>query len=119
MIAAMPWKLTVRAGPRVERSTFAGNTVAGFGVNSTTGDSTTSVALAHNAFSRNGSTVGDDELEGDGLAAAGFPADEHVPLGQGDMGVGAHFVGAQVHRLPDRQRRLRHGGGCHGFTSFR
>ena len=51
--------------------------------------------------------VGDDELEGDGLAAAGFAADEHVPLGQGDLDPAAQFVGAQVDRFPDRQRRDR------------
>ena len=29
--------------------------------------------------------VGDDELEGDGLAAAGLAADDNVPLGEGDV----------------------------------
>ena len=38
--------------------------------------------------------VGHDQLEGDGLAAAGFAADEHVPLGEGDLDVAAQFVGA-------------------------
>ena len=51
--------------------------------------------------------VGDDELQGDGLAAAGFAADEHVPLGEGDLDAVAEFVGAQVDGLPDRQRRDR------------
>src|SRR5262249_55480682 len=45
--------------------------------------------------------VGDDELQGDGLAAAGFAADEHVPLGEGDLDPVAQLVGAQVHRIPD------------------
>ena len=65
--------------------------------------------------------VGDDQLQGDGLAAAGFPADEHVALGEGDVDLVAHFVGAQVHGLPDRQR---HGAGQgavrgHHWFSFR
>ena len=51
--------------------------------------------------------VGDDQLQGDGLAAAGFAADEHVPLGEGDFDAAAEFVGAQVDRVPDRQRRDR------------
>ena len=49
--------------------------------------------------------VGDDELQGDGLAAAGFAADEHVALGEGDFDAVAEFVGAQVDGFPDRQRR--------------
>ena len=58
--------------------------------------------------------VRDDELQGDGLAAAGFPADEHVPLGEGDMDALAQFVGAQVHRLPDRQPAAGQHLRCHG-----
>jgi hypothetical protein len=38
--------------------------------------------------------VGDDELEGDGFAAPGFAADEHVPLGQGDLDPAAQLVTA-------------------------
>ena len=47
--------------------------------------------------------VGDDQLEGDGLAASWFPADEHVPLCEVDVDRVAGFVGAQVDRVPDRQ----------------
>ena len=45
----------------------------------------------------------DDQLEGDGLAASGFPADEHVPLCEVDVDAAAGFVGAEVDRVPDRQ----------------
>jgi hypothetical protein len=61
----------------------------------------------HQAAIRRQGTVGDDELQGDGLAAAGFAADEHVAFGQGDLNAVAEFVGAQVDGLPDRQRRDR------------
>ncbi|HEX2319296.1 MAG TPA: hypothetical protein VHJ18_09980 [Streptosporangiaceae bacterium] len=56
--------------------------------------------------------MGDDQLEGDRFAAAGFAADEHVALGEVDVDVVAGFVGAEVDRLPDRQ-------GCHGNAAAR
>jgi hypothetical protein len=43
-------------------------------------------------------------LEGGGLAGAGFAAEQHVAFGDGDVDVGAGFVGAEVDGLPDRQR---------------
>jgi hypothetical protein len=51
--------------------------------------------------------MGDDQLQGDGLAAAGFAADEHVPLGQGDLDPAAQLISAQMDGLPDGQRRDR------------
>ena len=60
--------------------------------------------------------VRDGQLEGDGLAAAGLAADQDVPLGEGDVDAAAEFVGAQVNRVPDRQRRDRNGvSGLHRF----
>ena len=48
-------------------------------------------------------------LQRDGLAAAGFAAEEHVALGQVDVDLLADLVDAQVHRAEDRQREHRHG----------
>ena len=50
-------------------------------------------------------------LQGVGLAAAGFAAEQHVPLGQVDVDVLAVLVDAQVDRAEHGQREHRHGGG--------
>jgi hypothetical protein len=48
--------------------------------------------------------VGDDELKPDRFPGTRFPAEDHVPLGQGDLDPAAEFVSTQVHGFPDRQR---------------
>ena len=55
--------------------------------------------------------VGDDQVQGVGLAAAGLAAEQHVPLGQVDVDLVAVLVDAQVDRAEHGQREHRHGGG--------
>ena len=54
--------------------------------------------------------VGDDEVERVGFPAAGFAAEQHVPLSQVDVDVFAVLVDAQVNRVEHGQREHRHGG---------
>ena len=53
--------------------------------------------------------VGGDEVEGVGLAAARFAAEQHVALGEVDVDVLAVLVDAQVDRAEHGQREHRHG----------
>ena len=48
--------------------------------------------------------VGGDQVEGVGLAAAGFAAEQHVPLGQVDVDLLAVLVNAQVDGVEDGER---------------